>query len=223
MTTDPSQAGSSRTALYLVAALVAAIAGFGAVYVGLGPAVHEPPASEVTTAPVPAGGAPAEGSGLKSYAKGKMVTFVAKPAPEAVPEIAFQDAAGKSRSLSEWKGKVVLLNIWATWCAPCRKEMPALDSLKRAMGGRDFDVVALSTDRDGITKAKAFLDEIKVTALEPLVDPTSKSASALRVIGMPTTLLVDGQGRELGRLVGPAEWDSQEAKQLIEAAIKSGN
>ncbi len=171
MTTDPSAAGKPRTAIYLVAALLAAIAGFGAVYVGLGPTVHEEPAGEVTTAPVTETAAPAAGSPLKAYAKGKMVTFVAKAAPEAIAEIAFQDASGKARNLAEWKGKVVLLNIWATWCAPCRKEMPALDHLKKALGGKDFDVVALSTDRDGIAKAKAFLDEIKVTSLEPLVDP----------------------------------------------------
>ncbi len=218
MTTDPSAAGASRPAIYLVAALLAAIAGFGAVYVGLGPAVHVEGVSEVTTATSET--APATASGLKAYSKGKMVTFVAKAAPEAIAEFAFQDATAKSRSLAEWRGKVVLLNIWATWCAPCRKEMPALDALKRALGGKDFDVVALSTDRDGIAKAKAFLDEIKVTSLEPLADPTSKSASALKVIGMPTTLLLDREGREVGRLVGPAEWDSEDAKRLIEAVIK---
>ncbi len=220
MTTDPSAAGTSRTAIYLIAALLAAIAGFGAVYVGLAPPVHEQSVSEVTTVPATETAAPAAGSPLKAYARGEMVTFVAKSAPEAIAEFAFQDASGKSRSLAEWKGKVVLLNVWATWCAPCRKEMPALDALKRALGGKDFDVVALSTDRDGIAKAKAFLDEIKVTSLEPLVDPTSKSASALKVIGMPTTLLLDREGREVGRLVGPAEWGSEDAKRLIEAVIK---
>jgi hypothetical protein len=107
--------------------------------------------------------------------------------------------------------------------ASCRYKIPALDKLKQAMGGKDFDVVALSTDRDGIAKAKAFLDEIKVTGLEPLVDTTSKSAAQLKVIGMPTTLLIDRDGREIGRLTGPAEWDSQDAKRLIEAAIKGAS
>jgi thiol-disulfide isomerase/thioredoxin len=225
MATDPSQAGSSRTAVYLIAALLAAAAGFGAVYVSLAPPVHVETPVEVTTAPAPPTEttAPAAGSGLKAYAKGKMVTFVAKTSPEVLPEIEFQDAAGKTRTLAEWRGKVVLLNIWATWCAPCRHEMPSLDRLKQAMAGKDFDVVALSIDRDGIAKAKAFLDEIKVTSLEPLIDATSRSASALKVIGVPTTLLIDAQGREIGRLVGPAEWDSEDAKRLVEAAIKGGS
>jgi thiol-disulfide isomerase/thioredoxin len=225
MTTDPSEAGSPRTAIYLVAALIAAIAGFGAVYVSLAPPVHEETPGEVSTAPatsVPST-TPEAGSGLEAYATGKMVTFVAKAAPEAVPEIAFEDATGKSRSLAEWRGKVVLLNVWATWCAPCRHEMPSLDRLQQAMGGADFDVVALSTDRDGVAKAKVFLDEIKVRDLEPLADPTSKSNARLRIIGMPTTLLIDRQGREVGRLTGPAEWDSDDAKRLIEAVIKDAS
>ena len=188
----------------------------------LRPPVHDGTPGEVTTAPALETAAPPAGSSLKAYAQGKMVTFVARSTPEPLPEIAFQDAAGKARSLAEWRGKVVLLNIWATWCAPCRHEMPALDKLRQTMGGKDFDVVALSTDRDGIAKAKAFLDEIKVVALEPLVDATSKSASKLKVIGMPTTLLVDRQGREIGRLTGPAKSDSEDAKRLIAAAIKGG-
>lgn len=225
MTTDPSQKSATRPIVYLTAALLAAVAGFGAVYVSLPPAVHDEATVEVTTAPSAAAtpAAPAEGSPLKAYAQGKMVTFVAKAEPQALPEIVFQDATGKQRSLAEWRGKVVLLNVWATWCAPCRHEMPSLDRLKQAMGSKAFDVVALSTDRDGIAKAKAFLDEIAVKALEPLVDPTAKSASALKVIGMPATLLIDAQGRELGRVTGPAEWDSDDAKRLIEAAIKGAS
>jgi thiol-disulfide isomerase/thioredoxin len=209
----------SPAAVYLIAALLAAVAGFGAVYVSLGPPVHEETPVEVTAAPAADAAAPAAGSGLKAYARGKMVTFVAKPAPKAVPEIALQDATGKTRSLSEWRGKIVLLNVWATWCAPCRHEMPSLGRLAQGMVGQDFDVVALSTDRGGITVSKAFLDEIKVTGLEAFVDPTSKSASALQVIGMPTTLLIDREGREIGRLTGPAEWDSEDAKRLLEAVI----
>lgn len=227
MTTDPSQKSAPRPIVYVAAAVLAAVAGFGAIYVSLPPAVHVETSDEVSTEPAiataPSTMAPAEGSPLKAYARGKMVTFVAKAEPQALPEIAFQDATGKQRSLAEWRGKVVLLNVWATWCAPCRHEMPSLDRLKQALGGKDFDVVALSTDRDGIAKAKAFLDEIAVKALEPLVDPTAKSAAALKVIGMPATLLIDREGRELGRVTGPAEWDSEDAKRLIEAAIKAAS
>jgi thiol-disulfide isomerase/thioredoxin len=228
MTTDPSQPPAPRLHIYIIAVLLAAVAGFGAIYVSLPPAVHVGTPDEVSKetageTPATATPAPAAGSPLKAFAQGKMVTFVAKAEPQPLPDVAFQDVTGKARSLAEWRGKVVLLNIWATWCAPCRHEMPSLDRLKLAMGGKEFDVIALSTDRDGIAKAKAFLDEIKVQALEPLVDPTAKSAAALKVIGMPATLLIDREGREIGRVTGPAEWDSEDAKRLIDAAIKAAS
>ncbi len=113
----------------------------------------------------------------------------------------------------------MLLNLWATWCVPCREEMPALDKLQAALGGANFEVVAINIDRGGPDKARDFLKEIGVNKLALYTDPSGKLFSTIRAVGMPTTLLIDREGREIGRLVGPADWASPEAKTLIEAAI----
>jgi thiol-disulfide isomerase/thioredoxin len=148
-----------------------------------------------------------------------MAAFVFKKEPEPLAQFPFLDAEGKTRTLEEWRGKVVLLNLWATWCAPCRKEMPGLDRLQGELGSDKFQVLAVSADKTGIAGAKAFLDKIKVTKLAVYADPTVRIHSGLKAIGMPATILIDAQGREIGRLVGPAEWDTPEAKSLIKAAI----
>ena len=169
------------------------------------------------------GKALASAADLKSLAKGPIAAFLPAATLGEPLSLTFVDRTGKKRALSEWKGKVVLLNVWATWCAPCRKEMPALDQLKSDLGGPAFDVLAISTDRGGPDKAAAFFDENKVTKLEVLNDNKAAFAQALRVIGMPTTLLIDKEGREIGRLIGPAEWASPEGKALIGAAIAAGS
>ena len=148
-----------------------------------------------------------------------MARFVFKPAPEALPAFAFADGAGKERTMADWRGRVVLLNVWATWCLPCRKEMPGLDRLQAELGSDRFEVVALSADRAGADASRRFLDQIKVTRLGLYVDQTVRVPSTLKVVGMPATLLIDRQGREIGRLLGPAEWDSPEAMALIRAAL----
>jgi thiol-disulfide isomerase/thioredoxin len=151
---------------------------------------------------------------------GHMAAFVFKPQPAEVPKLAFVDADGKARSLADWKGKVVLLNLWATWCGPCRKEMPDLDRLQAELGSDTFEVVALSVDRAGVAGSKKFLDQIGTKSLALYVDPTAKMASELRVVGLPATLLIDPEGREIGRLLGPADWASDDAKALIKSAIR---
>jgi thiol-disulfide isomerase/thioredoxin len=148
-----------------------------------------------------------------------MAAFVFRKQPEALPEVKFQDAEGKQRTLADWRGKVVLLNLWATWCVPCRREMPALDRLQQELGSDRFEVVAVSVDRKGIEGARKFLDETKAGKLALYVDPTTRLTSELRAVGLPATLLIDRQGREIGRLLGPAEWDSEDAKRLIRAAL----
>ncbi len=115
---------------------------------------------------------------------------------------------------------MVLLNFWATWCAPCRKELPALDKLQKQLGSPKFEVLALAVDRAGPEKAKRFLDDTKVTSLPLYIDTTARAANAMRAVGMPTTILIDAEGREIGRLVGPAEWDSEDAVRLIRAHVK---
>jgi thiol-disulfide isomerase/thioredoxin len=152
-------------------------------------------------------------------AVGAFTNFTLLDEPRPVPQIAFTDGAGAARGLGEFKGRVVLLNLWATWCAPCRREMPALDRLQARLGGNGFEVVALAVDRGGMDKVRGFLEEVGIEYLAPYLDRTAKSMRALGVIGLPTTLLIDRRGREVGRLIGPAEWDSDEAVALIERFI----
>lgn len=151
---------------------------------------------------------------------GAVAAFVMKSAPEALPDVSFIDAKGQTRTLNDFKGKVVLLNLWATWCAPCRKEMPALDRLQSELGSDKFQVVAISVDRSGAEGARKFLDSIGIKQLALYAEPTARLGAALRAIGMPTTLLIDAGGREIGRLTGPAEWDSADAKAFIQEALK---
>ena len=162
---------------------------------------------------------PAAVSALAGLNTGEMAAFLPADAPKAMPPVTFVAADGSARTLDAFKGKVILLNLWATWCAPCRKEMPALEALKTEFGGRDFDVVALSADRGGIEKPKKFWAETGLKSLDLYLD-TSDALRSLALVGLPGTILLDRQGREIGRLLGPAEWNSADAKALIAAAIK---
>lgn len=136
-------------------------------------------------------------------------------APKTLPNVAFEDGAGRKVTLADFRGKVVLLNIWATWCPPCRKEMPALDRLQQQLGSPRFEVVALSIDRGGTIVVQSFYEETDVRALAVYIDSSGQASGQLGVVGLPTTLLIDGAGREIGRLTGPAEWDSPEAVATI--------
>jgi thiol-disulfide isomerase/thioredoxin len=215
--------GSARAGLSTAAwaAAIAALAGFVAVYVTLGRPDNA--VRPVVQTPTPEPRQPAEapaGPGTNPLSQGQMAAFVFRKAPEALPEVKFLDAAGKERSLADWRGKVVLLNLWATWCLPCRKEMPALDRLQREMGSDTFQVVAVSVDRTGLPGARKFLADTGAETLALYADPTARMGVALRAAGLPATLLLDRQGREIGRLLGPAEWDGEDAKRLIGAAMK---
>jgi thiol-disulfide isomerase/thioredoxin len=134
--------------------------------------------------------------------------FLVHGAPKPLPDIAFRDGEGNARSLEDFRGKVVLLNIWATWCTPCRREMPTLDRLQGALVGKDFEVIALSIDRAGAGPVGKFYGDIGITRLATYIDVSGKAVRDVGAPGLPTTLLVDRKGREAGRLVGPAEWDS---------------
>lgn len=125
----------------------------------------------------------------------------------SLPDLRFVDGAGAPRSLADFRGRVILLNLWATWCVPCREEMPALDRLQAALGGPGFEVVALSIDRDGIAAVKSFYAELDLRALRIYVDQKGEALSKLGSVGIPLTVLVDRDGRELWRVVGPREWD----------------
>ena len=130
--------------------------------------------------------------------------------PLPLPQIAFADAAGETVTLEDWRGRVVLLNIWATWCAPCREEMPTLDRLQERLGSNRFEVVALSVDRAGVGAVRRFFDEIGIGHLAIQIDQDMSVLREFAIYGLPATLLIDPDGREIGRLVGPAEWDTPE-------------
>ena len=139
--------------------------------------------------------------------------------PQPIPTVAFADAAGNPLTLDHWRGRVVLLNIWATWCGPCRAEMPTLDRLQATLGGKRFEVLALSIDRAGVDVVRKFFDEIGIAHLRIFIDETMQVSHDLAILGLPATLLVSPNGRELGRLLGPAEWDTQEMIAFLETVI----
>jgi thiol-disulfide isomerase/thioredoxin len=161
---------------------------------------------------------------LKPLIKGEIAALAPATTPVRVSDLAFKDAEGKERKLSEWGDRLVLLNLWATWCVPCRKEMPALDDLQKKLGGPAFEVVAVNIDTRDADKPKAWLKEVGIGNLTYYADPTAKIFQDLKAMGkafgMPTTLLVDGKGCEVATLAGPAEWASEDAVRFIEAALK---
>jgi len=135
--------------------------------------------------------------------------------PRPIPELSFIDGDGRPRSLADFKGKPVLLNIWATWCAPCRKEMPSLDRLQADYDPSQFVVVSLSLDRQGLPVVRKFYDELGLRSLGIFLDQSGAAASKVNAAGLPTTLFIDRDGHEIGRKAGPAEWDSTETVALV--------
>jgi len=161
---------------------------------------------------------------IAPLAHGEVAALTMATAPLRLPDLAFQDADGKPRKLSDWRGKTVLVNLWATWCVPCRKEMPALEGLQTKLGGANFEVVAINIDTRDPEKPKNFLKEANLTRLEYFSDQKAKVFQDLkqigRALGMPTSVLVDGQGCEIATIAGPAEWGSEDAIKLIKAALQ---
>ena len=131
----------------------------------------------------------------------------------------FVDGAGRDLTLENFRGRIVLLNIWATWCVPCREEMPTLDALEARLGGDDFHVLPLSIDRAGLKVVRRFYDEIGINHLDMYLADSTRAMLAFGALGLPTTILIDRDGKERGRLVGPAEWDSPEIMDQIQSII----
>jgi thiol-disulfide isomerase/thioredoxin len=159
---------------------------------------------------------------MKLYATGTTeapANFVLQHLPRPLPQIAIADGDGKASSLADFRGKFVLLNVWATWCVPCRKEMPTLDQLQRLLGGPDFQVIALSIDRGGANAVRKFYGEIGVQRLAIQLDVGGEAFQKLGVVGLPTTVLIDREGREVGRLIGPAEWDSPKMIAFLKSIV----
>jgi len=161
---------------------------------------------------------------IAPLARGEVAALTMASKPLRVPDLAFDDAEGKPRKLSDWHGRTVLVNLWATWCVPCRKEMPALDSLQAKLGGPRFEVVAINIDTRDLDKPKAFLREAGLTRLGYFSDPKARVFQDLkavgRALGMPTSVLVDGAGCEIATIAGPAEWASDDAVKLLTAATE---
>ncbi len=200
---------TQSSTIKLIIALLAIAAGAYGIYGFRG----EPRKAEVVAAVAPTGGF------SKALATGALAGFIIHPARKDIPAFSFANDKGETLDLSKWKGRVVLLNLWATWCAPCRKEMPDLAKLQTALGGPDFEVVALSLDRKGLPASQAFLKEAGVSNLGAYVEPEGKPLAALQALGMPATILIDRQGKEAGRILGPAEWASPEALAMIKALL----
>ena len=161
----------------------------------------------------PQGGGQAETASLRS--------FVIHEAPRPLPEIKFEDGNGGALTLADLRGKTVLLNIWATWCVPCREEMPTLDALEAELGSPGFEVVPLSVDRAGPEVIRKFYAEIGVEHLGLYIDASMRASFDLQAPGLPTTLLIDSEGHELGRLIGPAEWDTPEMIAFLKNHLSS--
>jgi len=166
-----------------------------------------------TPMPTPQGRGQAETASSRS--------FVIHEAPRPLPEIRFEDGNGEALTLADLRGKTVLLNIWATWCVPCREEMPTLDALEAELGGPSFEVVPLSVDRAGPEVVRKFYAEIGIEHLGLYIDASMRASFDLQAPGLPTTLLIDSEGRELGRLVGPAEWDTPEMIAFLKSHLTS--
>jgi thiol-disulfide isomerase/thioredoxin len=218
MTEHPSSSfAKKRLALVLAGGVAGVAVGLAGVY-GIGTLTRNAGANTACKPALELAGK------VAPFARGEVAAVNIAKSPLKVPDLAFQDANGKPLTLADWRGRTVLLNLWATWCVPCRKEMPSLDALQTRLGGPNFEVVTVNIDTRDTDKPKAWLKEVGVSKLNYYADPAAKTFQDLkaagRAFGMPTTLLIDPNGCEIGTIAGPAEWASDDAIKLIEAALK---
>lgn len=161
---------------------------------------------------------------MAPFARGEVAAMSVHKAPKPAVDVAFDAPDGRRVTLSDFKGRAVLLNLWATWCAPCRAEMPALDRLQAELGSEAFEVVTVNIDTARLERREAFWKETEIKNLAFYADPKADIFQVLKragkVVGLPTTILIDSNGCELGLMAGPAEWDSDDAKRLLSAALK---
>ncbi len=215
--------------LIVLAALAGVAAGAVAVYVSRPPSGNNPPAMAAGTvdpAAVAACAAKAErAKAVGAAATGEVAAMLPADPPQSLAGLAFTGPDGAPTSVGKFAGKTVLLNLWATWCAPCRAEMPALDRLQKERGGEGFEVVAVNVDTGDDSKPKRFLEETAVGSLAYYRDNTLGIFNELKkrglALGLPVTLLIDAEGCLLANMNGPAEWASDDARALLDAAAGS--
>jgi thiol-disulfide isomerase/thioredoxin len=222
MTSDAAQSPAKRRLSLILAGGIAGVAvGLAGVY-GISVFLGNPPIDAACRPAVETA------RQVAPFARGEVAAMSAASRPIRLPDLAFRDGSGAERSLSEWRGRTVLFNLWATWCVPCRKEMPALGQLQATLGAADFEVVAVNIDTRDADKPRAWLKEVGIERLAYYADPAAKVFQDLKQVGkawgMPTTILVDAAGCEIGTLAGPAEWASEDAIKLVSAALgRAGN
>jgi thiol-disulfide isomerase/thioredoxin len=206
---------SRRIPLVIGAVVAGAVIGFAGFY-GMGGLKRSANGDPACRAAV------ATAQKIAPLARGEVAALTMAATPLKLPDLAFQDGNGQPRKLSDWRGKTVLVNLWATWCVPCRREMPALERLQEKLSGPNFEVVAINIDTRDPEKPKNFLRDANLTRLGAFNDTNAKVFQDLksigRALGMPTSVLVDGSGCEIATIAGPAEWDSDDAIKLIKAA-----
>ena len=212
---EPPHGKIGRLRLLSAIAAVAVVAVLAGVY-GIGHLRGNP----ADSACLPAVNAAAK---LKPLVHGEVAALTVAQKPFQVPDVTFKDASGHDRKLGDWRGRTVLLNLWATWCVPCRKEMPALDALQSDLGGTNFEVVAVNIDTRDPEKPLKFLKDVGITHLAYYSDDSAHVYEDLKTagkaFGMPTTVLVDRSGCEIGNMAGPAEWSSADGVKLVSAAV----
>ena len=177
---------------------------------------------QAASATGPCAGAQAVAARISPLVRGEVAALILAKTPRPLPDISFNAPDGKRVSLETFRGRTILLNLWATWCIPCRQEMPALDRLQGAQGDETFKVVTVNIDTARLEKPRQMLFDIGVRNLDFYADPAAEIFQTLRsfskVQGLPATLLIDKQGCEIGLMAGPAEWDSSDAQALVKAA-----
>lgn len=206
--------------LIAIAGLAGLLAGGAAIY------VKESLSGNGAVASADAGAcalAAEKAAAITPFSKGEVAAMRTVDEHRPLPDLVFDGPDGKKKTIADFAGKTLLVNLWATWCAPCLKEMPSLDALQKEMGGPDFAVVAINIDTRNLDKPKTWLADNKIAALPFYADPQAATFQVLRaahkVEGMPVSLIVDKAGCELGIIQGPADWASTEAKALMKAAI----
>jgi thiol-disulfide isomerase/thioredoxin len=211
-----SPTSSRRIPLVIGAVVAGAVIGFAGIY-GMGGLKRGGTGDPACRAAV------ATAQKITPLAHGEVAALTMATTPLQIPDLVFEDGNGQPKKLSDWRGKTVLVNLWATWCVPCRKEMPALDRLQEKLSGPNFEVVAINIDTRDSEKPRTFLKDANLTRLGYFNDKNAKVFQDLksigRAVGMPTSVLVDGSGCEIATIAGPAEWDSDDAVKLIKAAV----